>query len=69
VFRNASLAAAASELNRYNITKVIIADATTGKIGIGGTFPADDPGAFVRVAHELLGLHVEKHGDELVISN
>lgn len=69
VFRNASLATAASELNRYNTTKVTISDAATAQISIGGTFPADDPGAFVRVAHELLGLHVANHGTELVISN
>lgn len=69
VFQNISLAAAASELNRYNITKVAVADATTGKITIGGTFPADDPGAFVRVAQELLGLRVAKHGTVMVISN
>lgn len=69
VFRNASLAAAASELNRYNTTQVTISDAATAQIAIGGTFPAADPAAFARVAHELLGLHVADHGTELVISN
>jgi len=69
VFKNSSLAEVAAELNRYNKIKLVIADSETGKIGVGGTFPSNDPAAFVRVAHELLGLRVANRGNELVISH
>lgn len=68
VFDNTSIGDVVSELNRYNATKLIVADNATAKIGIGGTFPARDTGAFTRVAHELLGLTVTSRGNELIIS-
>lgn len=68
VFSNTSLGDVVAELNRYNATKLTVADSETANIGIGGTFPAHDTGAFVRVAHQLLGLRVVNRGNELVIS-
>jgi transmembrane sensor len=68
VFNNTPLADVVAELNRYSATKLTVADAETGKIGIGGTFPANNTTAFVRIAHELLGLRVESRGNEMVIS-
>jgi len=69
VFDNTSIGDVVSELNRYNKTKLVVADDATAKIGIGGTFPARDTGAFIRVAHELLGLQVASRGNELIISH
>ena len=68
VFSNTPLNDVVAELNRYNAVKLTVADPKTAKIEIGGTFPANDTGAFVRVARELLGLHVASRGGELVIS-
>ncbi len=68
VFDNTSIGDVVSELNRYNKIKLIVADGATAKIGIGGTFPARDTRAFIRVAHELLGLQVASRGNELIIS-
>lgn len=68
VFSNTTLGDVVAELNRYNATKLTVADGETAKIGIGGTFPANNSAAFVRVAHELLGLRVARRGNELVIS-
>jgi len=68
VFRNTPLSEVVAELNRYNDRKIVIADADTAEIGIGGTFPANNTHAFVRIARELLGLRVTSKGDELVIS-
>jgi transmembrane sensor len=68
MFSNTPLGDVVAELNRYNATKLTVADAETAKIGIGGTFPANDTGAFVRVAHQLLGLRVVNRGNELIIS-
>jgi transmembrane sensor len=68
VFSNTPLGDVVTELNRYNATKLTVADSETAKIGIGGTFPAHDTRAFVRVAHQLLGLSVASRGNELIIS-
>jgi transmembrane sensor len=68
MFSNTPLGDVVAELNRYNATKLTVADEETARIGIGGTFPAHDTGAFVRVAHQLLGLRVVSRGNELIIS-
>ena len=68
VFQNATLAQAADELNRYNHEKLIIAGAATGRLTFGATLLTTDVEAFADVAKDVLGLHVEKRGGEIVIS-
>lgn len=68
VFNHTTLAEAAAEFNRYNREKVVIADSEASRRLIGGTFPSGDVEAFTRLAHEVLGLHVEIRGTETVIS-
>ena len=67
VFTHTTLAAAAAEFNRYNRTKLVIADAAVAQRTIGGTFPITDVEAFARVARNALGLHVENRGDGTLI--
>jgi len=67
-FDNTPLADVAAEFNRYNRTKLVIADSSSAKIDIGGTFRADDVVAFAEVAKGLLKLQVQKRGDNIVIS-
>lgn len=68
VFDHTTLADAAAEFNRYNREKILVVDPDAARRVIGGTFPTDDVGAFTRLAHEVLGLHVENRGTETVIS-
>jgi transmembrane sensor len=68
VFGNTALADAATEFNRYNRQKIIVADSNVGEIRVGGTFPATDVEDFSHLVRSVLGLHVEKHVDEIVIS-
>jgi transmembrane sensor len=68
VFGNTALADAATEFNRYNRQKIVVADSRVGEIRVGGTFPATDVEDFTRLVRSVLGLHVEKHVDEIVIS-
>ncbi|HEY5239085.1 MAG TPA: FecR domain-containing protein [Rhizomicrobium sp.] len=68
VFNNTPLATVVAELNRYNETKLAVADSQTAKIGIGGKFPTNDTAAFIRVAHELLGLQTVRRGDTIIIT-
>jgi transmembrane sensor len=69
VFSNTRLADAAEEFNRYNREKLIVTDPAAARLTIGGTFPANDVSAFTDVAQDVLGLRVETHGDEIVISH
>lgn len=59
-FSRTRLSEAAAEFNRYNDTQLIIGDAETGAIQIGGTFRVDDPEAFARLAQSGLGLTVRR---------
>jgi len=67
-FKDTALADAVDELNRYNSRKIVIADAGVGRRTISGTIATTDVDAFVRVARNILGLHVETRGGETVIS-
>ena len=68
VFHRTTLADAATEFNRYNESKLVIADADAGKLRIDGKFRTNDVTSFVEVAKDVLGLRVAKQGDQLVVS-
>lgn len=68
VFSHATLAAAATEFNRYNATKIVIANAQIGNRVIGATLAVHDVNAFADVAREIFGLKVHRHGNEILIS-
>lgn len=68
VFVNATLTDVATEFNRYNNTKMVIADSAAAHRRIGATFPAQDVEDFAVLARTVLRLHVEKQGNTIVIS-
>lgn len=68
VFDNTTLADAAREFNRYNRSRLVIADAATAAITIVGTFQANDVDAFADLAQFMLHLKVQKRGQETLIS-
>ena len=68
-FDHASLADAAAEFNRYNSKQIVIADAETGEIRIGGTFQASNVDAFVRLLHEAYGLRVTASSNQVKLSS
>lgn len=68
VFDHAMLIDIAKEYNRYNRTKLVIADAATAHLTISGTLPATEIGAFTRVATKFFNLRAEKRKGEIVIS-
>jgi transmembrane sensor len=68
VFDRTTLAQAAAEFNRYNSDKLVIADAGIARRTIGGTFPTNNLEAFIGVTQDLLGLRVERHDHEIVIT-
>ncbi len=68
VFDQRQLGDAATELNRYNSRKLVVADGQTAALIIGGTFRTNDVEAFTRVVREILGVKIENRGNDIVIS-
>ena len=68
IFSQTTLADAAAEFNRYNATKIQIADPATASITIGGTFGTNNVAGFVELARNLLKLRAEARGNQIVIS-
>jgi len=68
VFDNTPLAAAVEEVNRYNRTKLVIADPAVSHLTISGTFPADNFQIVVDAAKDVYGLRAENRGDAIVIT-
>src|SRR5258708_195220 len=68
-FDHTSLAEAAADFNRYNKKQIVIGDAETGSIRIGGTFQASNVDAFVRLLHDAYGLRVTAASDSVKISS
>lgn len=68
VFDQVSLEHAASEFNRYNTTKLLIADAEARKVVIGGRFDVDNVQGFARLLSNGFGLQVTQAPGQIVIS-
>jgi len=68
VFHDTALADAAAQFNRYNEQKLVVADSAIAKMTVDGTFPENRIETFARVTRDVLGLHVEERGGEIVIS-
>lgn len=68
VFDHATLADAAAEFNRYNRTKIVIADPSVAAITIDGTFPVNGIAAFAEAARDTFKLHAKQISSEIVIS-
>ncbi|MFM9924724.1 FecR domain-containing protein [Variovorax sp. H27-G14] len=69
VFDQTTLADAATQFNRYNTHKLVIADAAIARIRIGGSFDAANMAGFVALLKQGFGLAVQEHGNETRISN
>ncbi len=67
-FDDTPLRDVAAEFNRYNTTKLVIADNATGAVEIAGTFPLDNVEAFARLAEEGLGLQVYRSTGRIELS-
>lgn len=68
VFDQITLADAAVEFNRYNETQLVVGDARTADIRIGGSFEAGNVEAFVRLLRSAYGLEIARDGETVKIS-
>lgn len=56
-----------AEFNRYNRQKLVVNDAETAAILVGGNFRADNVDTFVRLLNSGFGVTAFPHGDEIVL--
>ncbi len=68
VFHHTTLNEAANELNRYNSTKIVIADEGAAQRYFGGKFRTKDAERFASVVGAALGLRVDRRENEIIIS-
>lgn len=67
IFKHTTLAEAVAEFNRYNTSKLVIADRDAAQLRIGGTFQSDNPQLFARAAHTMLGLRIDARAGKTLI--
>jgi transmembrane sensor len=68
VFRNTPLAEVVSEFNRYNATKLVIADRSIADEKIVANVKANDYESFLQLAEVVLGLRVDREGSVILLS-
>lgn len=66
-FDGVALAAAAEQINRHNRVQIRLADEAIKPLRISGTFLADDPQTFARLAAMTFGLRAEPRGDDEIV--
>lgn len=69
VFVDTSLEDAAAEFNRYNATKIIIADPNVAVMRVGGNFRYANVEAFVRLLELGFSVRAERRGDQIVLTS
>ena len=67
-FDNQSVASVAAEFNRYNRQQIDVADSRIGALPISGVFNAHDVGTFATFLGTMSGVHVETHGQQIVVA-
>ncbi|WP_077513121.1 FecR domain-containing protein [Rhodanobacter sp. B05] len=66
-FENQAIAAVAAEFNRYNNLQISVSDPRIAMLPISGTFDAHDVSTFAAFLDSLPDVHVETHGQQLVV--
>ena len=66
-FVDMPLADVVAEFNRYNQRKLVIEDASTGAMLVGGNFRADNVDTFVRLLDAGFGVQAVVRGNEVVL--
>jgi transmembrane sensor len=68
VFRDEKLADAVRDINRYSMTKVVIADASIADIRLTGEIRDDTLDDFLYLAQSVMKLRVDRQGREVLLS-
>jgi transmembrane sensor len=68
VFTNATLQAAAAEINRYGPVKVVVTDAAAAQLPVSGVFETNDATEFAVVMARMNGLRAQRVGQRIELS-
>jgi transmembrane sensor len=68
VFRKTKLADVVREFNRYNTTKLVIADPSIADEPISADLKADHYEDFLQLAQTILNLRIDREGNDILIS-
>jgi transmembrane sensor len=68
VFRKAKLSEVVREFNRYNTTKLEVADPIVASETVTADLRTDDFETFLHLAEDVLNLHVDRRGSVILIS-
>jgi transmembrane sensor len=68
VFRSTRLADAVREVNRYNQTKLVIADPSIADLKFTGEIRNDNFEGFLHIAQSMMKLRVDREGNQILIS-
>ena len=68
VFRNTPLSEVVKEFNRYNATKLVIADRSIAGVKIVANARTDDYESFLQLVQDVLKLRVDRQGSVIFIS-
>lgn len=66
-FRDTSLSEAVAEFNRYNVRKIVIADAQVGRMRIGGSFRWDNAPGFVQLLETGFPVRADYQAERIVL--
>ena len=69
VFAQVTLDYAASEFNRYNKKRLVLADAEAAKLRIGGSFDVDNVSGFASLLQRGFGLDVLETNDTITVAS
>ena len=67
-FEATPLEDAATEMNRYTTTRLVVPDTEVAQLRIGGVFRAGDSDEFVKIVTSVLGLQADRNGADIVLS-
>ena len=67
-FRRQTLASAATEFERYSMTRIVVDDPVVAQRTVTGTYVATDPAGFAKAVAVLLDLKVNSKGNTLHLS-
>jgi transmembrane sensor len=68
VFRNTTLADAVREFDRYNATRIVIADPSIAELKFSAEIKTENYEDFLNIAQTLLKLRVDREGNDILIS-
>lgn len=66
-FKDSSLAEVAQEFNRYNTQQLVIADAETATVAIGGRFSPNNIDGFIRLLESSFGIVAERRNAQTLV--